>query len=161
MNRICFARSRGYSGPDGLLDLEEEVRLGPHRLGRPEARPELRVVVVAKAAARPGAGLDEHLVAVVDEGMDAGRRERDALLAGLDLLRHADDHREPLLHVAVGLAGSWYSSPVARGDIGRPGYAEWPAPSSRANASASATYFGARTALNTACAAFTRVAAAS
>ena len=34
---------------------------------------------------------------LVGERVDAGRRERDALLAGLDLLRDADDHGSPLV----------------------------------------------------------------
>ena len=86
MNRICFARSRGYSARMGSLTLRTRSASAHTAVGRPEARPELRVVVVAEAAARPGSGLDEHPVAVVDEGVDAGGGERDALLARLDLL---------------------------------------------------------------------------
>ena len=49
-----------------------------------------RLVGEGAALARPR--LDEHVVPALDELPGAGRRERDAVLVGLDLLDDADLH---------------------------------------------------------------------
>ena len=75
-----------------LLHLEDQLGLAPHLLDRRERRSLARVLLVADAAAEPGAALDDHAVLALDEGAGAGRGQRHALLAGLDLARHPDDH---------------------------------------------------------------------
>ncbi len=48
------------------------------------------VLRVGERAPVAGGRLDEHLVAALDQLTGARRRERDAVLVGLDLLRDAD-----------------------------------------------------------------------
>ena len=53
--------------------------------------PWARVLLVADAAALPGAGLDEDPVARARQFLDADGHHGDAVLVRLDLLGHADD----------------------------------------------------------------------
>jgi hypothetical protein len=77
----------------GLLDAENHLGLLEHRgcvgsyagaLGG--------VLVVGDRAAGARAGLGDHLVSAVHQLAHAGRRERDAVLVGLDLSRNPDLH---------------------------------------------------------------------
>src|SRR5262249_62144711 len=52
-------------------------------------------LLVADAAANPGAHFHEHAMLALGECARPGRGERDALLGRLDLLGHADDHGNP------------------------------------------------------------------
>ena len=79
-------------GLDRLLDLEDEVGALPDLVDRDDARADALVVGVRERAADAGARLDRDLVAVVDQLERAGRRQRDAVLVGLDLLGDADPH---------------------------------------------------------------------
>src|SRR5207245_9060173 len=97
---------RGVQGPRGVLAaaqalapsrplclaLESEPRAAPDVRDAGELGADVLVLVVADAAAEPGALLDEHRVAGLAEGMAPGGREGDALLARFDLARDADDH---------------------------------------------------------------------
>ena len=77
-----------------LLDVEDHLGLAR----RPSAasatmRRALRLELgVGDRAALAGAGLDQHLVAVLGHFADAGRGDRDPVLVGLDLGRHPDLH---------------------------------------------------------------------
>ena len=76
-----------------LLDLQDQLRLGEHRLRvRHDAGALGHVRVVVDRAALAGAGLDQHLVAVLRQLARAGRRQRDAVLVRLDLGGDADPH---------------------------------------------------------------------
>src|SRR5207302_1890033 len=105
----------------GLLHLEHERGVPPVRVHvrEPRARPE--IVHVADAAASARAGLDEHLVAPLAERPRPGGRQRDPLLAELDLARDADDHgrgralRRPRMCCANSSpASSWRKWPASR-----------------------------------------------
>jgi hypothetical protein len=81
-----------------LLDAEQHLGLVEHRLGvRHDPGALGRVLPVRNRAADPGAGLDEHLVAVLDELAHACRRERHAVLVGLDLRRYSHLHALSIL----------------------------------------------------------------
>ena len=80
-------------GLDRLLDLEQELRVGPHVVDRGDPRSDRLVRRVRKRAALSGAGLDGHLMAVLDQLERPRRRERDAVLVRLDLPGDADLHR--------------------------------------------------------------------
>ena len=82
----------GVLGRQRLLHLQHELGALPDLVDGDERRAHGRVFVVADPAARAGAALDQHAVARLGEGARTGRREGDALLARLDLARHADDH---------------------------------------------------------------------
>src|SRR5262249_39181238 len=77
-----------------LLHLHDHLRFGEDvgglggdlRAGRP-------VGVVVEADALAGAGLHEHLVAVVDELAHSRRHEAHAVFVGFDFLGYADQHR--------------------------------------------------------------------
>jgi hypothetical protein len=76
-----------------LLDAEDQLRLLEHRGGvRQDARALRLVLGIRDRAADAGAGLDEHLVAALGQLTHAGRRDRHAVLVGLDLSRNADLH---------------------------------------------------------------------
>ena len=75
---------------DRLLDLEEELRVGPHRLDGADLRAGALVVGVGERAPVAGGRLDEHVMAALDELARARRGERDAVLVGLDLFGDAD-----------------------------------------------------------------------
>ena len=78
---------------DRLLHLEDQLGLGPHLLDRSPAVAPSRVYSSSRMLLPPPAPLlDDHAVPGLDERAHAGRRQRHALLAGLDLARHADDH---------------------------------------------------------------------
>ena len=79
-----------------LFHHEHELRR-PRDVGGAEMRARGDVGGVVDAAAASGAALDDHLVAVRNERCRAARRERDAILVGLDLLRDADSHLVMLL----------------------------------------------------------------
>ena len=78
---------------DRLLDLEHQVAGGPHVVGGVE---DLRaggdVVLVRDRRADAGVALDEHLVAVADQLVHAGRGDRHPVLVVLDLAGDADLH---------------------------------------------------------------------
>jgi hypothetical protein len=77
----------------GLLDLDDHVGRGEHRVGvREDLRALGPVVRVLDRRAKPGARLHDHLVAGVDKLSHAGRRQRHPVLVRLDLRRDADLH---------------------------------------------------------------------
>ena len=96
VKRTSPSRSRPYSGGDRLLDLEQELGLAPDVIDRHDAGAR-RASYAASGNALPSPApvLDEHVVAALDELARAGRRQRDAVLVGLDLLGDADLHLEP------------------------------------------------------------------
>jgi hypothetical protein len=77
---------------DRLLDLQDHLGGGPDLLDGREPRADLRVLVVAKAAARARVPLDGHPVAGLHQRVHPGRRGGDPLFPRLDLPRHADEH---------------------------------------------------------------------
>ena len=89
-----------------LLDLQDQVGLGEHRLrvGH-DARALGLVVGVGDRAALAGARLDQDLVAALDQLARARGRQRDAVLVGLDLGRDADLHA-PTSSVALDVEGA-------------------------------------------------------
>lgn len=96
---------------DRLLDLEEEVGGGPDLVGGGEdLRPGCDVLLVRDGGAGPGVLLDDDLVAVADELVHAGRRDRHAELVVLDFAGDADLHVDhgPWLR---GLPGHSYTYP--------------------------------------------------
>jgi len=76
-----------------LLDLEQELGVAPDVVDRVNRRADAAICVVGERAAVAGPGLDEHVVPALDELARTGRRERDAVLVGLDLFDDADLHR--------------------------------------------------------------------
>src|SRR5205807_1992317 len=105
----------------GLLHLEHERGVAPERVHVGEARAGPDVVLVADAAASARAGLDEHLVAPLAERPRPSRRQRDPLLAELDLARDADDHgpgrafrRSRMCCANSSPASSWRKWPASR-----------------------------------------------
>ena len=77
---------------DRLLDLQQQLRALPDLVDRPDPGAVRHVVGVGELAAGSGTGLDDDLVAVLDELARPGRGQRDAILLGLDLLGDADAH---------------------------------------------------------------------
>ena len=75
-----------------LLDLEHELRVAPHALGRCQCRAGVSVEVVGQARAESRTVLDEHRVSVRRQRARAGWREGHPILLVLDLARNADDH---------------------------------------------------------------------
>ncbi len=86
------SRRRRVLGLDRLLDLEQQLGRLPDLVDAHDPRADRRVLVVREGAADAGAGLDEHVVALLDELERARGRQRDAVLVGLDLLGDADLH---------------------------------------------------------------------
>ena len=80
-------------GGDGFLDLEQQIRLGPHFVGGGEdlCAGGLEVFVGER---RPDTrtGLDHDLVATLDEFVHPGGADRDAVLVVLDLGGNSDLH---------------------------------------------------------------------
>ena len=77
-----------------LLHLDDqfsgvEYRVGVGQNGRADIREDL----VGQANPRARAGLDEHLMALMDQPLNHARRRADAKFKGLDLLGNADAHR--------------------------------------------------------------------
>ena len=76
-----------------LLDVDDHLRLGEHRRRVGDDRRALqRVALVADRRALPRAGLDQHLMAVLDHFAHPGGGDRDAVLVGLDLGGDANLH---------------------------------------------------------------------
>ncbi len=78
---------------DRLLDLEQQLGLGPDLVGGVEdlgARGEELLVGDRRAQARTT--LDDDVVPAAGELVDAGRRHRDAVLVVLDLTGYPDAH---------------------------------------------------------------------
>ena len=93
MKSSCPGRSRATSTALRLLDLddhlglrEDGVRVGDDR------RALCDVLVVCDRRALARAPLHENLVAVLAQLADTGRRQRDAVLVGLDLGWDSDLH---------------------------------------------------------------------
>jgi hypothetical protein len=83
-----------------LLDLDDQLGAGEHLVGARNDAPTRRGVGrVAGADAGAGPGLHENLVSAGDVLAHRHRREADAMLLDLDLLRYADTH--PGLHWGV------------------------------------------------------------
>ena len=78
-----------------LLHLQQELDVAPDVLDRHELDALGLVRRVREGAPLPGAALDEHVVPTLDELASTGRRQRDAVFVGLDLLGDADPHLEP------------------------------------------------------------------
>ena len=78
---------------DRLLHLQQQLRRAPDLVDRGDPRADGGVGVVGEARADAGVLLDGHLVAALDELERAGGRERDAILALLDLPGNSDPHR--------------------------------------------------------------------
>src|SRR5207245_382314 len=71
----------------------------PDVVDRGELGADRGVLLVTDPASCSGAALDEHGVRSLDHGPGAGRRERHALLARLDLAGNPDDHRASFAEV--------------------------------------------------------------
>ncbi len=80
---------------DRLLHLQQQFRLAPGLVDRHDLSADRLVRRVREGAARSRARLDEHVVPLLDELAGPRRRQRDAVLVGLDLLCDADPHLEP------------------------------------------------------------------
>ena len=80
-------------GLDRLLHLEQELGAPPDVVDGDDRGAGPLVRVVRESAAHAGLGLDEHVVAALDELARPRRRQRDAVLLRLDLLRNAYPHR--------------------------------------------------------------------
>ena len=87
-------------GRDRLLHLQQELRVLPDLVDRGDPRADRLVGGVGEGAAVAGAGLDDHLVAALDELERARGRQRDAVLVRLDLLGDADPHGRQRYRVA-------------------------------------------------------------
>jgi hypothetical protein len=92
-----------------VLDLDRLLHLHDHLGALPDLvrsgddlRADALVLAVGDAGALTGALLDHHLVTLAGQRGDSGRNHSDAVLAGLDLLRHSDDHDGP-----PGLRRAW------------------------------------------------------
>jgi hypothetical protein len=88
----------GVLGGDGLLDLEQQLGLGPDLVGRgDDARTDARVGIVADARTDAGALLDQHLVPPSGQLVDAGQGDGDAVLVVLDFRGDSDEHADILV----------------------------------------------------------------
>src|SRR5262245_14613467 len=88
---LTVAESRDL-GRQRLLHLQHQIGAPPHLVDRGEARADGGVLLVADTASRAGSLLDDDAMARLGEGAGAGRRQRDTLLARLDLTRNPDVH---------------------------------------------------------------------
>ena len=76
-----------------LLDLHDHLGLGEHfRPGGHDLGAGADVFLVGRPGAEAGGRLDDHLMAVMDELGDRGRRHADAEFVVLDFLGNADEH---------------------------------------------------------------------
>ena len=73
-----------------LFHLEQELRLGPYLVDGHDLRAGARILAVRERAAFARGRLDEHVVPPPHELVRACRRQRDAVLVGLDLLGDPD-----------------------------------------------------------------------
>ena len=87
---VSPSRRRAYSAATGSFTLSSRSAVAPDLVDRRDPRADALVVGVGERAPEPGAGLDDDVVAAADELERAGRRQRDAVLVGLDLLGDAD-----------------------------------------------------------------------
>ena len=91
-HRLALAHARVF-GLDRLLDLQQQIGLGPHLVGGVDhlgaGRLEIRI---GDGRAVTGAGLDEHLVAATDQFGHPGRGDGNSELVVLDLGRDSDAH---------------------------------------------------------------------
>src|SRR4051794_26872409 len=79
-----------------LLDAQDQVRLAPYVLDRHDPRALRLVLSVANRAALARSLLDQDLVPVLGQLPGPHRRQRHAVLVGLDLGGNADLHETPL-----------------------------------------------------------------
>ena len=80
-------------GLDRLLDLQQQLRLGPHLVGAADQLGAYPLEVgVGDRRTLTRAGLDDHLVAAVDQLGHTGRGDGDSILVVLDLGRDSDAH---------------------------------------------------------------------
>ena len=93
MNRTSPSRSSGYSAGSGSLTFSRSSASPQTSSAAPRVAPDRLVGVVGEGAAFAGARLDEHVVPALHELAGAGRRERDPVLVGLDLLDDSDLHQ--------------------------------------------------------------------
>ena len=81
---------------DGLLDLADQIRLGPHVVGRSEdLRSRGDEVVIRDRRTGTGVLLHHDGMAADGELVHAGGRDGDAVLVVLDLARDPDSHGQP------------------------------------------------------------------
>src|SRR5262249_22343814 len=80
-------------GRERLLHFQHQVGALPHLVDRGEPCADGGVLVIADAASRAGSVLDDNAMARLGEGAGPRRRQRDALLARLDLAWNPDVHR--------------------------------------------------------------------
>ena len=93
MNRVWPLRSALVLGLDGLLDLQQQIGFGPHLVDAVDhlgAGP--LEVGIGDRGSFARAGLDEHLMAAVDQLGHTRRGDGDSELVVLDLGRDADAH---------------------------------------------------------------------
>ncbi len=79
----------------GLLHLEQELDVAPDVFDGHDLDALGLVRRVREGAALPRALLHEHVVSALNQLASTGRRQRDAVLVGLDLFGDADPHLEP------------------------------------------------------------------
>ena len=96
MNSVCRGSSIATSTACGSLTLTimSEAAKTAARVGQ-DASALRDVLVVGDRGALARSGLDQHLMAVLDQLAHSGRRERDAVLVRLDLGGDADLHLVP------------------------------------------------------------------
>ena len=82
-----------YSALDRLLHLEQQLGVVPHVVDEPMRAPTASYAASAKALPTPAPLSIEHVVPALDQLARPGRRQRDAVLVGLDLFCDADLHR--------------------------------------------------------------------
>ncbi len=94
---------------DRLLHLEDEFGFLPGARGvGQDGRPCVRVQFIRDGRAASGAGLDEHVVPVGDQVVDAGRGDRHPELVVLDFAGDRDLHEAPI-------TSTWWFAPTLVG----------------------------------------------
>ena len=101
---------------DRLLHLEQQLGRVPDVVDRRDPRSDGDVRLVGESGADTRSLLDDHLVAALDELERSGGRQRDAVLALLDLLGDSDPHRGGTIQER---AGDWRQPDACRAP--RPG----------------------------------------
>ena len=90
--RLALAQSR-VLGLDRLLDLQQQLRLGPHFVGGvDQLGTDPLEIGIGDRRTLAGAGLDEHLVATADQLGDTRGGDGDSVLVVLDFGRDSDAH---------------------------------------------------------------------